>query len=203
MRVPTASAAETQPFPHETSHGPAGRRRRMCQGCTSTLSLVQRANRAARSGDADTMRPEIPAVPDLNQLLLFLHFLGLGLGATASFGAPVIGKLIENASEAERPILARVPAALSHVSGAGLLLLWATGLVLVFTKWGGFGSLPWQFHVKITGVVLLTGTVGMIHAHQAKAKRGDRAAAARIPTIGLVSTALTVLIVLFAVLAFD
>lgn len=142
-------------------------------------------------------------MPDLNQLLLFLHFLGLGLGATSAFGGPVIGKLMEHASEAERPILARVPAALSHASGAGLILLWATGLVLVFTKWGGFGSLPWQFHVKITGVVLLTGVVGMIHAHQAKARRGDRAAAARIPTFGLVATALTVLIVLFAVLTFE
>lgn len=142
-------------------------------------------------------------MPDLNQLLLFLHFLGLGLGATSAFGGPVIGRLIENASEAERPILARVPAALSHAGGAGLLLLWATGLVLVFTKWGGFGSLPWQFHAKLTCVVLLTGAVGMIHAHQAKAKRGDRAAAARIPTIGLVATALTVLTVLFAVLTFD
>lgn len=142
-------------------------------------------------------------MPDLNQLLLFLHFLGLGLGATSAFAGPVIGTLIRNAPEAERPILARVPAMLSHVSGAGLLLLWATGLVLVFTKWGGFASLPWQFHVKLTLVVLLTGTVGMIHAHQAKAKRGDRAAAARIPTIGLVATTLTVLTVLFAVLTFD
>ena len=142
-------------------------------------------------------------MPDLNQLLLFLHFLGLGLGATSAFAGPVIGKLMENASEAERPVLARVPAALSHVSGAGLLLLWATGLVLVFTKWGGFGSLPGQFHAKLTGVVLLTGVIGMIHANQAKARRGDRAAAARIPTLGLVGTVLTVAIVLFAVLAFD
>jgi len=142
-------------------------------------------------------------VPDLNQLLLVLHFVGLGLGMTASFGSPAVGKLIEAAPEAEKRVLARVPAALSHLGGAGLLLLWATGLILTFTKWGGFGSLPWQFHVKLTGVVLLTGAVGMIHANQAKAKRGDAAAAARIPAIGTIATILTLVIVLFAVLTFD
>lgn len=142
-------------------------------------------------------------MPDLNQLLLVLHFVGLGLGMTASFGSPAVGKLIEAAPEAEKRVLARVPAALSQVGGAGLLLLWATGLILTFTKWGGFGSLPWQFHVKLTGVVLLTGAVGMIHANQARAKRGDAAAAARIPAIGTIATMLTLLIVLFAVLTFD
>lgn len=141
-------------------------------------------------------------MPDLNQLLLFLHFIGLALGATASFGNPAIGRLFAASPEAERGGLAGAAAALSHLSGVGLLLLWATGLMLVFTKWGGFGSLPWQFHVKITLVVMLTGVVGMIHAAQAKARRGDRAAAQRIPTIGMVATVLTTLIVLFAVLAF-
>lgn len=142
-------------------------------------------------------------MPDFNQLLLFLHFLGLTLGMASAWGNLVMGTLIEGAPAAERPILARFPPVMSKVGGGGLLLLWVTGLVLVFTKWNGFAGLPWQFHVKLTLVVLLTGAIGMIHALMAKARRGDMAAAARIPTVGLVATTLSVLVVLFAVLSFD
>ena len=142
-------------------------------------------------------------MPDLNQLLLILHFLGLALGLTASFANLAIGTLMTAAPPAERAVLSRVPPVLSHVSGAGLLLLWATGLILVFTKWNGFASLPWQFHAKITTVVLLTAVVGYIHALQAKAKRGDSAAAARLPGVGTAALVLSVVAVIFAVLTFD
>lgn len=142
-------------------------------------------------------------MPTLNQLLLFLHFLGLGLGMSASFGNLLMGKLIGEATPAERPVLGRFPPVMSHVGAGGLVLLWATGLVLTFTKWGGFANLPWQFHVKITGVVLLTLVVGVIEALQAKAKRGDAAAMARLPKVGSIATLLVLVIVFFAVLTFD
>jgi uncharacterized membrane protein len=88
-------------------------------------------------------------------------------------------------------------------SGSGLLLLWATGFMLTFTKWGGFGALPWQFHAKLGFVVLLTLAVGASHAFQAKARRGDTAAAAMLPRIGVVSLVSSILVVVFAVLTFD
>lgn len=142
-------------------------------------------------------------MPELNQLLLILHFLGLGLGFSASFGNLAMGRLIATAPPAEQAVLARFPPLISKVSGAGVVLLWATGLALVFTKWGGFGSLPWQFHAKLTAVVLLTGVVGYMHALDAKARRGDTAAAARIPRIGPIATMLAIVSVIFAVLTFD
>lgn len=140
---------------------------------------------------------------DLNQILLVLHFVGLGLGMSATFANPTIGKLIAEAAPAEKAVLARFPPRQSHISGIGLVLLWVTGLGLVYSKYGGFGNLPWQFHAKLTGVVLLTLVVGLIHALMAKARRGDAAAAARIPVVGSVAGAISLLIVLFAVLAFD
>jgi len=142
-------------------------------------------------------------MPDLNQLLLILHFLGLALGLSTSFANMVMGALIAKAPPAEKAVLGRFPPVMSRVGGGGLVLLWATGLTLVFTKWGGFGSLPWQFHAKLTAVVLLTGVVGYVHALQAKAGRGDMAAAARIPSVGKVATVLAIVAVIFAVLAFD
>lgn len=142
-------------------------------------------------------------MPDLNQLLLILHFLGLAVGMSASVVNLVVGGLIAGAAPPERPVLARVPAVMSHVGGGGLLLLWATGLMLVFTKWGGFASLPWQFHVKVTAVVLMTLAVGLAHALQARMKRGDSAAGARLPLVGKAILILSVVVVVFAVLTFD
>lgn len=142
-------------------------------------------------------------MPDLNQLLLILHFLGLALGFSATVTGMVMGGLLAAATPPERGVLGRVMPVMSHVGGGGLLLLWATGLILVFTKWGGFGSLPWQFHAKLTAVVLLTGAVGMSHAVQAKVKRGDAAAAQRLPAIGTATLIFSVLAVVFAVLTFD
>jgi hypothetical protein len=142
-------------------------------------------------------------VPDLNQFLLFLHLVGLTLGMASGWGNMTMGRLIEEAQPAERPVLARFPPAIARVGGVGLLLLWVTGFWLVFGKWNGFGGLPWQFHAKFTGVVLLTGAIGLIHATMARARRGDMAAAKRLPVLGMIATTLSLLVVLFAVLAFD
>lgn len=142
-------------------------------------------------------------MPNLNQFLLFLHLVGLTLGMASGWGNLTMGKLIEEAPPAERPILGRFPPAIAKVGGVGLLLLWVTGFLLVYLKWNGFGGLPWQFHAKLTGVVLLTANIGIIHATMAKARRGDMAAAKRLPTLGMIATTTSLLVVLLAVLAFD
>lgn len=142
-------------------------------------------------------------MPDLNQLLLILHFLGLALGFSATVVNMMLPALLAGADPAEARGLARLPPRMSQVGGSGLLLLWATGLILTYTKWGGFGSLPWQFHVKLTAVVLLTLGVGMAHALQARLRRGDTAAAGRLPIVGRVIALMSLTAVVFAVLTFD
>jgi hypothetical protein len=74
---------------------------------------------------------------------------------------------------------------------------------MVFTRWDGFGSLPWQFHVKLTAVVILTLLVGYIHMLMPKARAGDMAAAARIPIVGRFAFLAALTAVVFAVLTFD
>jgi uncharacterized membrane protein len=92
---------------------------------------------------------------------------------------------------------------MSHVGSLGLLLLWVTGGTMLFTRWNGFASMPWQFHVKITAVILLTLTVGYIHRLQKLARNGDTAAPAKIQTFGKMATLFALTAVIFAVLAFD
>jgi len=140
---------------------------------------------------------------DLNQLLLVLHFFGLTMGFAVSISGMVMMSLINKAAPPEKAVLARFPPVMSRVGDVGLVLLWVTGITLVFTKWGGFGVLPWQFHVKLTAVALLTLVVGYIHMLQGRARRGNAGAAAQIPTVAKIALLLAVTAVVFAVLTFD
>jgi len=140
---------------------------------------------------------------ELNQVLLFLHFLGLAMGFSASFGNAAMGGLIEKAAPAEKPVLARFPPVIARIGRYGLALLWSSGLILVYTKWGGMGSLPWQFHAKLALVVLLTATVEYIHALMRRGQKGDTSVAPTITMFGKAAMALALLTVVFAVLTFD
>ena len=139
----------------------------------------------------------------LNQLLLILHFIGLALGLSVSVSNIVMAGLIAKAAPGEKAILGRFPPVMSHVGSGGLVLLWATGLTMVFTKWNGIGSMPWQFHVKLTAVVLLTLTVGYIHRLQNLARNGDTTAPAKLQNFGKMATLFALIAVVFAVLTFE
>ena len=140
---------------------------------------------------------------DLNQLLLILHFLGLAFGLSAGVVNLALRGLVAGADPAEVRGLARVPPVMAQVGGSGLLLLWATGFMLTFTKWGGFGALPWQFHVKLTVVVALTAAVGLSHALHGEGASRRRRGRALLPKVGMASFVLSILAVVFAVLTFD
>jgi hypothetical protein len=138
-----------------------------------------------------------------NQLLLVLHFIGLGMGLSVSFGNIVMLGLIGRAAPAERSILARFPPAISRVGQAGLALLWVSGATMAYTKWSGIGFMPWTFHVKLAAVVLLTLLVVYITRLEGRIQRGDAAAAAQIETIGKLTSLCALTAIIFAVLTFD
>ncbi len=139
----------------------------------------------------------------LNYGLLILHFIGLAMGLSVSFSGMVMAKVIAGAAPNEKPVLARFPPRMLMVGHMGLGLLWATGLSLVYTKWGGFGVLPWQFHVKLTAVALLTIVIGYITRLMKKAARGDQAAAVQVQAVGKIAFLLALTAVTFAVLTFE
>jgi len=138
----------------------------------------------------------------LNKLLLIGHLFGLTLGLAASYSAAVVGGIISRAQPTERPILSQVPWAMSKLGTVGLILLWITGPVMVFTKYNGFGDMPWQFHLKLTAVVIMTLAVGVIHMHRRRAMAGDVAAMGRIQLAGKVGLAGSLTALVTAVLAF-
>ncbi len=139
----------------------------------------------------------------LNEVLLILHFVGLAMGLAVPFSSIVMQGLVAKAAPLEQPVLMRFSPAMSRVGDIGLALLLVTGVTLVFTKYGGFAIMPWQFHVKLAAVALLVALVGYIHVLMGKARKGDAAAAARIPIVGRFTFLLALTAVVFAVLTFD
>lgn len=125
---------------------------------------------------------------DMFRLLLVLHFLGMTMGFAAGWAGLATGQ---------------PSPAISRVADIGLLILWATGLIMLFTKWGGFGAVPGTFHLKLTLVVLLTGMVGFMHSQQRKALAGDKGAMARMQVASKITFITAIGIVAAAVWTFN
>jgi hypothetical protein len=138
-----------------------------------------------------------------NKILLMLHFLGLAMGFAVPFANIVMMSLIKKATPPEQAILGRFPLAMSMVGKIGLVVLWITGVTMVFTRWHGFGTLPPAFHVKLTAVVLLTVCIGYISHLEKRIKRGDAAALVRIQAVGKAAMGFALVAVIFAVLTFN
>jgi uncharacterized membrane protein len=138
----------------------------------------------------------------LDQFLLVVHFLGLALGLSTGFANMVMAGLIAKAAPDEKKVLARFPPAMGRLGVVGLTLLWASGLAIVFTRYGGFAILPRPFVIKLTAVVLLTLIVLYIQVLQRRVDQGDTSAMARIQTLGRITGPLALIAIIFAVITF-
>jgi hypothetical protein len=142
----------------------------------------------------------------MNRLLIIIHFLAFGAGFAVAAGNNLAMMLAARAPAPEAAGLRRFPAVMTHIGDAGLVLLWLTGIILLWTRYGGidgFAALPWAFWAKLACVVLITALVGLMHMTAARIKRGDMSVAARMPVYGRIGLGLLILIVIFAVMAFD
>lgn len=120
----------------------------------------------------------------MNEALLFLHFVGLMLGAAGGFASAMIMRRALTLPVDEAKVLRGLGPILSKVSATGVAVLWVTGLILVWSKWGGIGSLPDMFWVKAIFILSLTVMTALIHLTYAEIRKGNSAAAARLPKFG-------------------
>ena len=139
----------------------------------------------------------------MNQLLLFLHFFGLLLGAGPGTAQGLIARRADQAPPEEAKVLRSLVPMLANVSAVGIVILWITGPIMVGTVYGGFANLPGAFWIKFAFVVLLTLIVIYTRVTFAEMRRGNMAAAARLTWLGPSAGVLMLLAVLFAVIAFD
>ena len=140
---------------------------------------------------------------DSIRALVVLHFLGLAMGFSTGFGNMVMAGIMAKATPDERRTLSKFPPAIARVGDIGLVLLWVTGLTLVFMKWGGFGEMPGLFHAKLTAVVLMTLGIGFVHSQAKGIAAGDPGSIARAQTAGKIIFVLAVTAVTLAVWTFN
>jgi len=128
------------------------------------------------------------------------------MGLSVGLSSIVMAALIDKSAPAEKAVLGRFPPMMSRVGSMGLALLWITGLSLFFSKWGGFANManmPWQFHLKLTLVVVLAGLVGYSQVLIKRIReKQDPAASATLAKLGPAMLLTGVAIVVCAVLAF-
>lgn len=140
----------------------------------------------------------------MNPILLFLHFFGLMLGAAGGFASGILMRRAAGMPPEEAKTVRSFGPLLANVSAVGLVLLWATGLILVWSKWNGLGSLPTLFWVKFVFVVTLTLAAGATHMTYAEMKRtGNAALGKRLAMLGPAAGVSSLLAVLFAAFAFN
>jgi hypothetical protein len=139
----------------------------------------------------------------MSQALLFLHLFGLMLGAAGGMSSGLIMRRAATATPEAAGTLRGLGPMLANTSAAGVALMWVTGLVMVWATWGGPANLPSLFWVKLVFVLALTAAVGAVHMTYGQIRRGNPAAAARLPKLGPVAGLSALLAVLFAVYAFS
>lgn len=139
----------------------------------------------------------------VNNLILFLHFFGLMLGAAGGLASGILMRRALTMPPEQAQTIRGLGPLLANVAAVGIAVLWITGLVMVWTKWPGPGSLPGLFWVKFVFAVTLTLAAIGIHLTYAEIRRtGNAALAKRLAMLGPASGISATLAVLFASLAF-
>ena len=136
-------------------------------------------------------------------VLLIIHFAGLMMGAGGGLGSTIAMRhALKLPPEQAGPIRGLGPS-LAHLSSLGLVLMLVTGVSMFAIKYNGqFSSMPTMFHIKLLFVVTLTLAAIFIELTYAQVKKGNVAAAGRLPKLGPVAGISSLLAVIFAVLAF-
>lgn len=139
----------------------------------------------------------------VNDILLFLHFIGMIMGTAPGIANMVISRHAATATPEGATALRALPPILAKISAVGLLILWVTGVLMVFTAWRGLDALPIFFWVKMVFVVVLTIVSIMVHITIREIRTtGNVALARRLQKLGPFAGLTALFAILFAVLAF-
>lgn len=138
----------------------------------------------------------------MTDFLLALHLVGLMLGAGGGFGSMIVQREAAARPPEIASVLRSLGPAMANLSGIGLIVMLATGFVLVFLKYDGFADLPAAFWAKLVFVTTLTLASIGAHLSYRQIKAGNVAAASRLPILGPTAGISSILAVILAVLAF-
>lgn len=95
-------------------------------------------------------------------LLKIIHFVALAVGvggAAANMIAMPVMKAADGPAKAAVGTSMRLVAQAAAIS---LIVLWLSGIVMVYAIWGGWAALPAMFWVKLLDVIALTVVSGTV-----------------------------------------
>src|SRR3569623_26476 len=96
----------------------------------------------------------------INEILLWLHFLGLAMGGGALLGATAIARLAPSATPEQRGAYMKLGGIMGMPGRGGLAVLLITGPLMLRLKWGG--AVPNGTWVMVKMVIVLRVTVGPV-----------------------------------------
>ena len=128
--------------------------------------------------------------------LFWPHIIGLGLGAVASFGLPVVGAQMPTATNETRPTLFKVGNGLTRLGRIGFGILIVTGPLLFWLKWNGAAPAMMWFIAKMVFVVLLLILIIIAGITSKRAQGGDREAGKRMPMLSMIGIVLLLGVIL-------
>lgn len=138
----------------------------------------------------------------LNAFLLFFHIMGLAVTLGAAFAVTMLGPMFGRVEAAERGMLFRLGLMLARYANWGLLVMWVTGPLLLWLKWGGFEGISHWFYLKLVFVVIFSATLGINASAFRRFADGDTGASSRVAITSVFNLILGTLAVLSAVFAF-
>jgi uncharacterized membrane protein len=113
-----------------------------------------------------------------------------------------MGITTKNLPPAEKGALFQKLSVLRFNGMAGLGLLILSGLGMLWQRPGLFTSAGGLFHAKLTVVGIMVAVVGVMHFFMAKAKRAGTPPPPILAKLGNVNLALSIIVILLAVLVF-
>lgn len=135
--------------------------------------------------------------------LLIIHFLAFSIGIGASVSNLIIGAKAAGSEPQFRPALGSASEAIGKAATICLLLLWLTGVAMIYLDWDGWASLPPLFWVKIAAVLVLTLCSGLLNWHVLRAKRaGTPPPAPTMALLGRLGSASALIALILAVITF-
>lgn len=137
----------------------------------------------------------------MHDVLLLIHLVGLMLGAGGGFGSMIAMRRALASPPDHANVLRGLGPHYAALSVLGLVAMWLSGAVLAVTEIG-IPNLPALFWVKMIFVSTLTLAAIATQMTYARIKRGDMSVAKRLPLLGPVAGASSLLAVTFAVFAF-
>ena len=137
------------------------------------------------------------------EFLKIVHFLSLAVGIGGGVANGVIGAKAARAAAEVRPVLGGISGLIGRLSGAALILLWLSGIALVYLATNGWSTLAAAFWVKLAFVVVLSAISLYLNLLVMRAqKTRTPPPAATMKRLGQIGGMCSVFIVISAVIAF-